>query len=86
MAPSIDRDTLPRAANFDEKETAAAPATKPSNDQQPRFMTSTWYKDATMFSLLTSNPLKALLYNLMYMGPVPKLEGKLGVVSSFEQR
>lgn len=53
-----------------------------------KFMSSTWHQNTSIWKLLTESkdPFKVLLYDLMYRGPLPKKEGKLPVVSIWEQR
>lgn len=70
---------------------AAARHVEPMKDPvafPKKFMTSSWHANTSIWKLLTEtrDPIKALLYDLMYLGPLPKKEGKLPVISVWDQR
>ena len=53
-----------------------------------KFMTSTWHQNTSLRDLITEakDPFKAMLYDLMYHGPLPQKEGKLPIISVWQQR
>ena len=83
MAPATSSDRQ------DVKLSMAAAEAKPETVTIPRtFMTSTWHQNTSLWKLIneTKDPFKALLYDLMYHGPPTPKEGKLPVISVWQQR
>jgi len=86
---SVQPEMLNRSDRQGAKFSVAAADAKLETVAIPRtFMTSTWHQNTSLWKLITEtkDPFKAVLYDLMYHGPPTHKEGKLPVISVWQQR
>jgi hypothetical protein len=92
ISDTVQSDTIDPSDPQDAKlHVAAARHVEPMSEPvavPKKFMASTWHQNTSLWKLITEtrDPFKAMLYDLMYHGPLPQKEGKLPFISVWQQR